>query len=50
VDVDGREVSEIVGVATMPRFRGRGLGAGLTSALVEHARQTAELVFGRGCG
>ena len=45
VDVDGREVSEIVGVATMPRFRGRGLGAGLTSALVEHARQTAELVF-----
>jgi GNAT superfamily N-acetyltransferase len=45
VDVDGREVSEIVGVATMPRFRGRGLGAGLTSALMEHARQTAELVF-----
>jgi GNAT superfamily N-acetyltransferase len=45
VDVDGREVSEIVGVATMTRFRGRGLGAGLTSALVEHARQTAELVF-----
>ncbi|GAB3345824.1 GNAT family N-acetyltransferase [Modestobacter lapidis] len=45
VDVDGREVSEIVGVATMPRFRGRGLGAGLASALVEHARQTAELVF-----
>ena len=45
VDVDGREISEIVGVATMPRFRGRGLGAGLTSALVEHARQTAELVF-----
>jgi GNAT superfamily N-acetyltransferase len=45
VDVDGREISEIVGVATMPRFRGRGLGAGLTSALVEHARQTADLVF-----
>ena len=45
VEVDGREVSEIVGVATEPRFRGRGLGAGLTSALVEHARQTAELVF-----
>jgi GNAT superfamily N-acetyltransferase len=45
VDVDGREVSEIVGVATMPRFRGRGLGAGLTSALMEHARQTADLVF-----
>jgi predicted N-acetyltransferase YhbS len=45
VEVDGREVSEVVGVATLPRFRGRGLGAGLTSALVEHARQTADLVF-----
>jgi GNAT superfamily N-acetyltransferase len=45
VDVDGRVLSEVVGVATLPRFRGRGLGAGLTSALVEHARQTAELVF-----
>jgi GNAT superfamily N-acetyltransferase len=45
VDVDGAEISEVVGVATLPRFRGRGLGAGLTSALVEHARQTADLVF-----
>jgi ribosomal protein S18 acetylase RimI-like enzyme len=45
VAVDGREVSEVVGVATLPRFRGRGLGAGITSALVEHARQTADLVF-----
>jgi GNAT superfamily N-acetyltransferase len=45
VEVDGREVSEVVGVATLPRFRGRGLGAGLTSALAEHARQTADLVF-----
>ena len=45
VDVDGVEISEVVGVATLPRFRGRGLGAGLTSALVEHARQTADLVF-----
>jgi GNAT superfamily N-acetyltransferase len=45
VDVDGTEISEVVGVATLPRFRGRGLGAGLTSALVEHARQTADLVF-----
>ena len=45
VEVDGAEISEIVGVATLPRFRGRGLGAGLTSALVEHARQTADLVF-----
>ena len=45
VQVDGGEISEVVGVATLPRFRGRGLGAGLTSALVEHARQTADLVF-----
>jgi GNAT superfamily N-acetyltransferase len=45
VDVDGSEISEVVGVATLPRYRGRGLGAGLTSALVEHARQTADLVF-----
>jgi GNAT superfamily N-acetyltransferase len=45
VQVDGAEISEVVGVATLPRYRGRGLGAGLTSALVEHARQTADLVF-----
>ncbi|MCZ2805697.1 GNAT family N-acetyltransferase [Modestobacter sp. VKM Ac-2983] len=45
LQVDGIEISEVVGVATLPRFRGRGLGAGLTSALVEHARQTADLVF-----
>ena len=29
--------SEIVGVATLPAFRGRGLAAHVTSALVEHA-------------
>ena len=45
VDVDGTEVSEIIGVATLPRLRGRGLGAGLASALVAHARETADLVF-----
>jgi predicted GNAT family acetyltransferase len=45
VVVDGSEVSEIVGVATLPRLRGRGLGAGLASALVAHARETAETVF-----
>jgi predicted N-acetyltransferase YhbS len=45
VDVDGTEVSEVVGVATLPRLRARGLGAGLASALVEHARETADLVF-----
>jgi predicted N-acetyltransferase YhbS len=45
VDLDGTEVSEVVGVATLPRLRGRGLGAGLTSALTAHAAETAELVF-----
>jgi GNAT superfamily N-acetyltransferase len=45
VTVDGTEISEVVGVATLPRYRGRGLGAALTSALAEHARQSAELVF-----
>ncbi|WP_347060630.1 GNAT family N-acetyltransferase [Blastococcus sp. HT6-30] len=45
VDIDGTEVSEIVGVATLPRLRGRGLGAGIASALAAHARETAELVF-----
>ena len=45
VEVDGSEVSEVVGVATLPRLRGRGLGAGITSALVAHATQTAAMVF-----
>ena len=45
VDVDGTEVSEIIGVATVPRLRGRGLGAGVASALAAHARETADLVF-----
>jgi predicted N-acetyltransferase YhbS len=45
VDVDGTEVSEVVGVATSPRLRGRGLGAGITSALVAHATETADMVF-----
>ena len=45
VDVDGTEVSEVVGVATLPRLRGRGLGAGMASALVAHARETADMVF-----
>jgi GNAT superfamily N-acetyltransferase len=45
VDVDGTEVSEVVGVATLPRLRGRGVGAGVASALVAHARETADVVF-----
>ncbi len=43
--VDGMVVSEILGVATTPRLRGRGLGAGIASALVAHARETADLAF-----
>ena len=45
VDVDGTEITEIVGVASSPRRRGRGVGAALASALVAQARETAELVF-----
>lgn len=45
VVVDGEGVSEVTGVATLPRLRGRGLGAGLASALVAHARESAALVF-----
>jgi predicted N-acetyltransferase YhbS len=45
VDVDGTEVSEVVGVATLPRLRARGLGAALASALTAHARDTADVVF-----
>jgi GNAT superfamily N-acetyltransferase len=45
VDIEGTEVSEVVGVATLPRLRGRGLGAGVTSALVAHATETADMVF-----
>jgi predicted GNAT family acetyltransferase len=45
IDLDGTVVSEIVGVATLPRLRARGLGAGIASALVAHARETADLVF-----
>ncbi len=45
VDIGGTEVSEVVGVATSPRLRGRGLGAGMASALVSHARETADMVF-----
>jgi GNAT superfamily N-acetyltransferase len=45
VEVDGSEVSEVVGVATLPRLRARGLGAAVASALVAHARETADLVF-----
>ena len=45
VDIDGTEVSEVVGVATLPRLRGRGVGAGMASALVAHATETADMVF-----
>jgi GNAT superfamily N-acetyltransferase len=45
VDIDGAEISEVVGVATLPRLRGRGVGAGVASALAAHARETADMVF-----
>jgi predicted N-acetyltransferase YhbS len=45
IDIEGKQVSEVVGVATLPRLRGRGLGAGITSALVAHATETADMVF-----
>ncbi|SFF46982.1 GNAT family N-acetyltransferase [Blastococcus tunisiensis] len=45
VDIGGTEVSEVVGVATHPRLRGRGVGAGVASALVAHATETADMVF-----
>src|SRR4029450_4238938 len=45
IDIDGTEVSEVVGVATHPRLRGRGLGAGIATALVAPAKGPAELVF-----
>ncbi|MDQ3733623.1 MAG: GNAT family N-acetyltransferase [Actinomycetota bacterium] len=44
--VVGEEViSEIVGVGTVPEYRGRGLGAAITAALVADARQECSLVF-----
>src|SRR3954451_15916291 len=45
VDVEGTVASEIVGVATLPRLRARGLGAALASALTAHAQESAGLVF-----
>jgi predicted N-acetyltransferase YhbS len=45
VDLDDAQVSEIVAVATLPRLRGRGVGAGMASALAAHARETADMVF-----
>ncbi len=45
VEVGDSEVSEVVGVASSPRRRGRGVGAALASALVAQARETADLVF-----
>jgi predicted GNAT family acetyltransferase len=38
-------ISEIVGVGTLPDYRGRGLGAALTAALVADAAQECSLVF-----
>lgn len=38
-------VSEIVGVGTLPDYRGRGLGAAITAALVTDAQKECSLVF-----
>lgn len=44
--VVGEEViSEIVGVGTLPDYRGRGLGAAVTAALVADAQQECSLIF-----
>ena len=45
VDVDGTGVSESSAWRRCPRLRGRGLGAGIASALVAHAGETADMVF-----
>lgn len=43
--VGDQAISEIVGVGTLPDFRGRGLGAAITGALVADARKECPLVF-----
>lgn len=45
VVVGDEMISEIVGVGTLPDYRGRGLGAALTAALVADAAQECSLVF-----
>ena len=45
VRVGEEVISEIVGVATLSDYRGRGLGAAITAALVADARQECSLVF-----
>lgn len=45
VVVQDEVISEIVGVATLSDYRGRGLGAAITAALVADARQECSLVF-----
>lgn len=45
VQVAGEWTSELVGLGTLPRYRGRGLAAALASALAEHAAAFCSLVF-----
>ena len=45
LDVDGSEVSEIVGAGDPAAAARARAGAGIASALAAHARETADLVF-----
>lgn len=45
VQVAGEWITELVGLGTLPEYRGRGLAAALASALSDHASAFCELVF-----
>src|SRR3954465_1080491 len=45
VDIDGAEGSGVVGGPPLPGGPGRGVGAGVASAVVAHATETADMVF-----
>lgn len=45
VVVGEESISEIVGVGTLPDYRGRGLGAAITAALVADALKACSVVF-----
>lgn len=45
VQVAGEWITELVGLGTLPDYRGRGLAAAIASALAEHAAAFCDLVF-----